>query len=175
MVGQPPTTLMRIALGQQVLQGTTGANPGDDEPQALTADYRLSSLANMDVLNAHELRPAVPEPAQSLDLRRIGPKQARCCARHHCQASITSVSGPDPANTAIVAEWVAAICITRAASTSSRGFAPSINARAALTAVSERPPPGSLAARINWLSDASMKSGETVAKACLSLRPHSWA
>jgi hypothetical protein len=35
--------------------------------------------------------------------------------------------------------------------------------------------PGSLAAMNNWLSDASMTTGETVPKAWLSLRPHSWA
>ena len=43
------------------------------------------------------LKPTV-KSAQSLDLHRIDPKQTRCCARHRCQASITSVSGTDPAN-----------------------------------------------------------------------------
>ena len=55
----------------------------------------------------------------------------------------------------MAAEWVQAICITRAHSTSSWGFAPSMKANLAFTAVSEIPLFGSRAAAISCCSEAS--------------------
>ena len=73
----------------------------------------------------------------------------------------------------MAAVWVHAICMTRAHSTSSRGFAPSINAKLAFTAISEIPLHGRRAAAISCVRDALTKALEAVPNERFSARHHS--
>ena len=46
-------------------------------------DNRLAALIHMHVLDAHELRAALAQPPQSLDLRHIRPHQFGCSRQKH--------------------------------------------------------------------------------------------
>ena len=95
------------------------------------------------------------------------------CGRHHGNIVPRAIAPPNVPSTAIAALCVQAIWMTSAHSTSSRGLAPSMNAKLAFTAVSEIPLPGNRAAAISCCREAATNAPEAVPKAFLRRCHHS--